>query len=145
MNFDTQLSQIKQLRTQMRNAALILTMAASIGTGELGVLEKADLPLVGDKIAVVGKHLREGGDQILDATDKMAMPGFVDVHNHLWQSLIRRCQADQDLNSWPETCVFPWANPAITPSETEIYAGVRLSTIELVTTGVTTVVDWSYK
>ena len=59
------------------------------------------------------------------------MPGFVDVHNHLWQSLIRGCQADQDLIGWLETCVFPLANPAITPSETEIYAGVRLSTLDL--------------
>jgi 5-methylthioadenosine/S-adenosylhomocysteine deaminase len=144
MNVNTQLSQTNQLCTLIRNAALILTMDPSIGAGELGVLEEADLLLVGDKIAAVGKYLREGGGQIVDATGKIVMPGFVDVHNHLWQSLIRGCQADQDLNGWLETCVFPLANPAITPSETEIYAGVRLSTLDLVMTGVTTVVDWSH-
>jgi hypothetical protein len=37
------------------------------GTGELGVLEKAELPLAGDRIAAVGNHLREGSDQILEA------------------------------------------------------------------------------
>ena len=141
---DAQLSQPNQPRTLIRNATLILTMDPSIGAGELGVIAEADVLLVGDKIAAVGKHLREDGSQIVDATGKIVMPGFVDVHNHLWQSLIRGCQADQDLIGWLETCVFPLANPAITPSEMEIYAGVRLSTLDLVMTGVTTVVDWSH-
>ncbi len=144
MHLDTQLSQTNQLRTLIRNATLILTMDPSIGAGELGVIDEADVLLVGDKIAAVGRHLREDARQIVDATGKIVMPGFVDVHNHLWQSLIRGCQADQDLNGWLETCVFPLANPAITPSEMEIYAGVRLSTLDLVMTGVTTVVDWSH-
>lgn len=44
---------------------------------------------------------------------------------------------------WLETCTFPWANPTITPTETKTYAGVRLSTLDLITTGITTTVDWS--
>jgi 5-methylthioadenosine/S-adenosylhomocysteine deaminase len=144
MDFETQVSQTNPLHTLIRNAALILTMDSTIGAGELGVIEAADVLLVGDKITAVGKHLREDGGRIVDATGKIVMPGFVDVHNHLWQSLIRGCQADQDLIGWLETCVFPLANPIITPSETEVYAGVRLSTLDLVMTGVTTVVDWSH-
>jgi 5-methylthioadenosine/S-adenosylhomocysteine deaminase len=58
--------------------------------------------------------------------------------------LIRGCQADQDLIGWLDSCVFPLANPALTPSEAEAYAGVRLSTLDLIMTGVTTVVDWSH-
>jgi len=63
-----------------------LATIRSSGTGGLGVVGKAELPLAGDEIAAVGKHLREGRDQILEATGKMAMPGFVDVHDPLWQS-----------------------------------------------------------
>ena len=63
MNFETQVSQTNPLRTLIRNAALILTMDSTIGAGELGVIEAADLLLVGDKIAAVGKHLREDGGQ----------------------------------------------------------------------------------
>ena len=144
MSADTQIHQIDQPRTLIRNAALLLTMDCTIGAGELGVIEEADLLLVGDKIAAVGTGLPEGGGQIVDATGKIVMPGFVDVHNHLWQSLIRGCRAEQDLIAWLESCVFPLANPTITPSETEVYAGVRLSTLDLIMTGVTTVVDWSH-
>jgi 5-methylthioadenosine/S-adenosylhomocysteine deaminase len=136
--------QTDQPHTLIRNAALILTMDPTIGKGDLGVIEEGDILLVGDKIAAVGKHLQDQGGQIADATGKIVMPGFVDVHNHLWQSLIRGCQADQDLNGWLEACVFPLATPAMTPSETEVYAGVRLSTLDLIMTGVTTVVDWSH-
>ena len=107
MNFDTQLSQTSPLGTLIRNATLILSMDPTMGAGELGVIEEADLLLVGDKIAAVGKYLREDGGQVVDATGKIVMPGFVDVHNHLWQSLIRGCHADQDLIGWLETCIFP--------------------------------------
>ena len=144
MSSRTSIGQIGQPRTLIRNAALLLSMDRAIGAGELGLIEEADLLLVGDKIAAVGTHLGEEGGQIVDATGKIVMPGFVDVHNHLWQSLIRGCQAEHDLIGWLESCVFPLANPTITPSDTEVYAGVRLSTLDLITTGVTTVVDWSH-
>ena len=70
------------------------------------------------------------------------MPGFVDTHDHLWQSLIRGCAADDDLNGWLNRCVFPLNTSPF--SETDTYAGVRLSTTGLIDTGVTTVVDWSH-
>lgn len=128
-------------KTLIRNAALILTMDSTVGTGELGIVEDADIVLDGDKIAAVGKNLHGNGAQITDAKGKIVMPGFVDVHDHLWQSLIRGCGTDKDLIGWLNTCVFPLFNPNIALTETEAYAGVRLSTLDLITTGVTTTVD----
>jgi 5-methylthioadenosine/S-adenosylhomocysteine deaminase len=128
-------------KTLIRNAALILTMDPTVGGDDLGVIEDADILLDGDKIASVGKNLHGSGARIVDATGKIVMPGFVDVHNHLWQSLIRGCATDKDLIGWLNTCVFPLFNPNITITETEAYAGVRLSTLDLITTGVTTTVD----
>ena len=131
-------------RTLIRNAALILTMDPRLGAGELGAVENGDILLDGDAIAHVGTKLRGGGAQVVDATGKIVMPGFVDVHNHLWQSLIRGCATGQDLFGWLNACVFPLANPAVTPSEAEAYAGVRLSTLDLIGAGITTTVDWSH-
>ena len=130
-------------KTLIRDAALILTMDPTVGTGELGAIENADILLDGDMIAEVGKNLQGNGAEVVDATGKIVMPGFVDVHDHLWQSLIRGCGTDQDLIGWLDTCTFPLANPHITLTETEAYAGVRLSTLDLITTGITTTVDWS--
>lgn len=132
-------------RTLIRNATLILTMDPGMGEGSLGVIEGGDILLEGDTIAAVGKNLPESDARVVDATGKIVMPGFVDTHNHLWQSLIRGCDTAGDVNSWLNACVFPlMQNPAITPSGAETYAGVRLSTADLIDTGVTTVVDWSH-
>jgi 5-methylthioadenosine/S-adenosylhomocysteine deaminase len=66
----------------------------------------------------------------------------VDTHNHLWQSLIRGCATDRDLNGWLAACVFPLAGFSFLPDD--VYRAVRLSTLDLISTGVTTVVDWSH-
>jgi 5-methylthioadenosine/S-adenosylhomocysteine deaminase len=115
-----------------------------MGVGELGIIENADILLEGDKIAEVGKNLQENDAYVVDAAGKIVMPGFIDVHNHLWQSLIRGCGTDKNLIGWLDTCVFPLFNPDIAITENEAYAGVRLSTLDLISTGVTTTVDWSH-
>jgi 5-methylthioadenosine/S-adenosylhomocysteine deaminase len=127
----------------IHDAALILIMDPTVGTGELGVIENADILLDGDMIAEVGKNLQGHGALVVDATGKIVTPGFVDVHNPLWQSLIRGCGTEKELIGCLDMCVFPLFNPNITPTETEVYAGVRLSTLDLITTGITTTVDWS--
>jgi 5-methylthioadenosine/S-adenosylhomocysteine deaminase len=105
----------------IRHASLVLTMDPNLGDGGiLGPLENADVLIVGDRIAAVGANLAgPDGVRIIDGRGTIVMPGFVDTHDHLWQSLIRGCAA------------------------ADAYAGVRLSTAGLIETGVTTVVDWS--
>ena len=128
--------------TLIRNAALVLTMDPALGQGELGTIADADILVVGDTIAAIGKHLPGHGAAVVDATGMIVMPGFVDTHNHLWQSLIRGCGSDGDLNGWLAACVFPLSR--FTFSQADVYAGVRLSTLDLIATGVTTTVDWSH-
>lgn len=129
-------------RTLIRNAALVLTMDPAVGAGDLGILENADILFEGDKIKKIGRDLKRGGARVIDATGKIVLPGFVDTHNHLWQSLIRGCATDQDLNGWLAACVFPLFGFNFLPND--VYTGVRLSTLDLISTGVTTVVDWSH-
>ena len=129
-------------RTLIRSAALILTMDPNLGQGPLGIIENADLLLDGDTIAAVGKDLPGNGARVVDATGKVVMPGFIDAHDHLWQSLIRGCGTDKDVNGWLVACVFPLSGFPF--SSGDAYAGVRLSTLDLISTGVTTTVDWSH-
>ena len=98
--------------------------------------------IVGDHIAAVGMHLAApSGVTVIDSRGMIVLPGFVDTHDHLWQSLIRGCATDADLTGWLSRCTFPLRTTPF--SEADAYAGVRLSTTGLIETGVTTVVDWS--
>jgi len=129
-------------RTLLRNARLVVTMEPRLGNGALGLIANGDVFLEGDRIAAVGQGLDGSGARTIDATGKIVLPGFVDVHNHLWQSLIRGCGTSLAVGDWLRTCVFPVGRLNVT--EPEAYAVVRLSTLDLLSAGVTTVVDWSH-
>ena len=90
----------------------------------------------------MGRNLNGVGAAVVDATGKIVLPGFVDTHDHLWQSLISGCATGEDLNGWLAACVFPLAG--FNFSSVDAFAGVRLSTLDLISTGVTTTVDWSH-
>lgn len=138
------ISLAKPARTLIRNAAFLITMDSSKHASDLGIRIGTDLLIENDKIAAIGQHLEDSGEQVVDATGMIVMPGFVDTHNHLWQSLIRGCGTGGDLYGWLEACELPIFKPAMTLTRDEAYAGIRLSTLDLINTGVTTVVEWSH-
>ncbi len=56
---------------------------------------RADVAIVGDKIAAVAPGLaREGAGQVIDAGGKYVMPGGIDVHTHLDMPLGDICSSD---------------------------------------------------
>jgi 5-methylthioadenosine/S-adenosylhomocysteine deaminase len=127
----------------IRNASLVLTMDPHLGSGALGALEDADVLIIGNQIAAVGQGLEApGGARVIHGDGMIVMPGFVDTHDHLWQSSIRGCGADDNLIGWLNRCVFTVGGSTFT--EEDAYAVVRLSTVGLINAGVTTVNDWSH-
>ena len=94
-------------RPLIRNANLVMTMEPQLGDGALGLIANGDVLPEGDRIAAVGQGLDGSGARTVDATGKIVLPGFVDVHNHLWQSLIRSCGTSLAVGDWLQTCVFP--------------------------------------
>jgi 5-methylthioadenosine/S-adenosylhomocysteine deaminase len=125
----------------IRNAGLILTMDPQVGTGPLGILENADVFFDRNGIIAVGKDLPAQNAEIVDATDRIVMPGFVNLHDHLFQTGIRGCGSDKDVNGWLAACVRPLER--LNLSREEVYDLVRLSTLGVISTGITTTVDWS--
>ncbi len=130
---------IGQPKTIIKNAALLITMDPTLGEGPLGLLYDDDLGITDGLITHLGDVPDTGGG-IIDATGMIVMPGFVDTHNHLWQSLIRGCGLEHDLHGWLDECQWAAAG-AIDEIDTRTL--VRLSTLDLIATGVTTTTDWS--
>jgi 5-methylthioadenosine/S-adenosylhomocysteine deaminase len=131
-------------RTLIRNAAMVITMDPARGDGPLGILKNAEVLMEGDTIMEVGQGLLRGrGAQVVDATGKIVMPGFVETHNHMWQSLTRGCEYDEAFNGWANGCTLPLMPAGIIQRE-DVYAAVRLSTLDTLSTGTTTTVEFSH-
>jgi 5-methylthioadenosine/S-adenosylhomocysteine deaminase len=127
-------------RFLIKHAAMVVTMAPASGSGELGILDDADV-LFERRILAVGRDIHDPSATPIDAHRKIVLPGFVDAHDHLWQSLIRGCASGATLLDWMLRCVLP---VGVVIDDRAAYAGVRLSTIDVISTGITTVLDWSH-
>lgn len=65
--------------------ATVLTMDAALGD-RMG----ADVRVADGRIAAVGKSLQaEPGDQVLDASAMLLLPGLIDSHTHMWQGPLK--------------------------------------------------------
>jgi cytosine/adenosine deaminase-related metal-dependent hydrolase len=96
----------------------------------------------GNKILKIGESLQEPADEIIDATGKVVLPGLINTHHHLFQTLTRNLQAAQDkeLFDWLTTLYEVWRE--ITPEAVYLSALVGLG--ELLLTGCTTSSDHLY-
>ena len=48
-------------------------------------IQKMDIFILDDKISKMGRDLSEEADKIIDATDKLVLPGGIDSHCHIEQ------------------------------------------------------------
>ena len=106
------------------------------------VEQDADLLIVGERIAAVGKDLTAPDGAIeIDASGGLLMPGMIDTHRHMWQTAMRGYGAD-----WTLTQYFVWyyLNWGKVFRPQDIYAGNLLAAAEAIDAGVTTTVDWSH-
>jgi len=99
----------------------------------------------GDSIKEVGKTADLLGkysyDEIIDAKDKLVMPGFVAAHVHLFQTLYRGMGDDLLLADWLKKCIYPLSYYL---DEEACRVGAELSSVEMLRSGITTYVDSHY-
>ena len=78
---------------------------------------------------------------VIDATGMAVMPGMVNAHTHLFQTLFRGLGDDKSLLDWLRDCIWP-AAAGMTAAEGE--AAVELGLVENLRTGATSVLDHHY-
>ncbi len=106
------------------------------------VLYDADILIDGNQIRAIGIDLDEDVDEVIDCQGKVALPGFVNTHHHLFQVLTRNIPAVQNakLFDWLVYLYEIWKG--INPEAVRISALCGLN--ELVLTGCTTSADHLY-
>lgn len=103
--------------------------------------ERCDLEIVAGRIAAVhaaGKG-KPGvlGDEVLDASDCLVVPGLVNAHTHSPDNLIKGSTPNLPLELWSLQCSA--GRERQSPRET--YVAALLGCIEMLHTGTTTVLD----
>jgi 5-methylthioadenosine/S-adenosylhomocysteine deaminase len=101
----------------------------------LDVIE-GDVSVRDGRIAAVGTISGETFDRVVDAAGGYLLPGFIQTHIHLCQTLFRGYADDMPLLDWLKRRVWP-LEAAHTPST--LRASARLASAELLLSGTTTV------
>ncbi|MEO8098845.1 MAG: amidohydrolase family protein [Acidobacteriota bacterium] len=117
----------------IRNA-YVMTMDAA------GDLAGADIHISNGQIAAVGPKLSVANAEIIDGEGFIVLPGLIDTHWHMWNTLLRSLAGDTPDRGY--FAMSPGVGRHFTPADT--YQGTRLATAEAIHSGITFVHDWSH-
>jgi 5-methylthioadenosine/S-adenosylhomocysteine deaminase len=110
------------------------------------VLTPGAVAISGPNIAAVGPpaeivraypHAR-----IMDAADRVVLPGLINTHTHAPMVLYRGLADDLALKDWLERYIFPAEAATVAPAF--VRTGTRLAALEMIKSGTTTYADMYY-
>lgn len=108
----------------------------------LGDFKKADVLVEKSKIVEVKPSIEGVADcEVIDASNMIVMPGFVDTHRHTWESVVRNVGADWSLTKYLNSIYFGNIGAKLRPEDG--YIANLLGALEALDAGVTTLLDWS--
>lgn len=123
-------------RPLMIDGATVLSMDERIGD-----YRAASILVEDDRIAAVGADVTMAGAEVIDGRGLIAVPGLVDAHRHLWQSVLTLIAADADLNGY-----FAEVPGRLAPvfSAEDAHDANLIGALQALDAGVTSVFDWSH-
>ena len=107
---------------------------------DIGDLAGADV-LIEDGAIVAVQPGIEADAEVIDATGRIVVPGFVDSHRHTWETAIRTSAPNATLDDYFVEILDTFA-PLYQPDD--VYASNLAGSLECLNAGITTLVDWSH-
>jgi 5-methylthioadenosine/S-adenosylhomocysteine deaminase len=106
------------------------------------LLENGELAMEGDRIVYVGPHYTGVADELIDASNQLVCPGFVNLHTHAFSPITRSFLEDLGSKRFAGSTTLYEHLPAIRRAcgPEDITASTRFSLMELTKSGSTTVV-----
>jgi cytosine/adenosine deaminase-related metal-dependent hydrolase len=118
----------------IRNA-YVMTMDPALGD-----LARGDVHVKNGEIVAVGADLKTSAPQVIDGRGMIVLPGFVDTHWHMWNTLLRSMAGDKKEHGYFPTV----ATLGKIFSPDDMYQGTRLAAAEALFSGFTFVHDWCH-
>lgn len=106
----------------------------------IGEISEGDVHIKNGEILAVGRGLDGNGAEIIDGRGMVILPGFVETHWHMWNSIFRSMAIPKPGEGYFETRTE--IGPHYQPED--MYNGGMLSVTEAIYSGITTVHDWNH-
>jgi 5-methylthioadenosine/S-adenosylhomocysteine deaminase len=108
---------------------------------ELGDVPGGDVLIENGKIEAIGPSLDVGDAEVIDATDRIVLPGFVDTHRHTWQTPVRGVLPCCTLDEYFTDML---GNVGTHYRAEDVYVANYAGALEALNAGITTLLDWSH-
>lgn len=90
------------------------------------------------EIIAIDPEIGMSGDEQLDASDSLIIPGLINAHTHVAMALLRGYADDKPLETWLQEDIWP-VESELTPED--VRAGTRLGIAEMIRSGTTGFTD----
>ena len=118
------------------SGGIVVTLDPAVGD-----LARGDVLIADGVIVEVAPRVEAPDAEVIDATDCIVLPGFVDNHRHAWQTAFRGVGADWTFAEWA-AAMHGTVKPHYQPED--VYAGTLAGRLEALHSGVTTMLDWHH-
>jgi 5-methylthioadenosine/S-adenosylhomocysteine deaminase len=137
-NPDAELARVQGRRRILLKGGVVLTLDP-----QLGDFARADVLIEDGKIREVRPNIAvsEETAAVVDAGNRIVLPGFIDTHHHFYQGILRNILTNGLLNPDYNRDVSNTLTAAYRPSD--VYAGVLVTALGMIDAGTTAAVDTS--
>lgn len=107
---------------------------------DLGDIAAGQVHVRNGEIVAVGENVEVSGVNVLNGRGMIVLPGMVDTHWHMWNTLLRSFGGEQAASGYfPRVAAY---GMAMTPDD--MYVSTRLAAAEALHSGITTVHDYCH-
>src|SRR5450432_1388303 len=135
---DAELARVQGQRRILLKGGVVLTLDPQVGD-----FAQADVLIEDGKIREVRPNIAvsEEAVAVVDAENRIVLPGFIDTHHHFYQGILRNILTNGLLNPDYNRDISNTLTAAYRPSD--VYAGVLVTALGMIEAGTTTAVDTS--
>jgi 5-methylthioadenosine/S-adenosylhomocysteine deaminase len=133
---DAELARVQAERRILIKGGIVLSLDRQVGD-----FAQADVLIEDGKIREVRPNIAADAAAVVDATNRIVIPGFIDTHHHFYQGILRNILTNGLLNPDYQRDIAGTLTAAYLPAD--VYAGELITALGMIDHGTTTAVDTS--